>query len=67
MKRVCQRKKWLVYELTEKEQQEHEFRYCVIHPDEVGCHPWKYEPSETDIECYSWDDVIAHIDNYEVY
>ena len=63
MKKVKQLKKWGIYELSTKEQQEYGFSYAVIHPDvmETGL----LTASDTDWECESLEAAISWVENYD--
>lgn len=61
MRRVCQYKKFVIYELTTKEREEYGFNYAPVHPDSFG-YGCRITPEDADLECYSLEDAKAHID-----
>lgn len=64
MRKVKSFKKWGIYELTKKEQEENGFKYAVIHPDIMECpHPY-LDPSDTDMECETLEEAINWVKYY---
>lgn len=62
MKKIKQLNNWDICELSKREQEQHGFKYAVIHPNtkETG---W-VTASDTDIECETLEQAIAWIENY---
>lgn len=63
MKKIQTLKNWGIYELNDKEKVEYDFNFAVIHPDVMGTGP--LTPNDTDWECYTLDEAISWIDNYD--
>jgi hypothetical protein len=62
MKKVKQLKRWGIYELSPKEQQEHGFNFAVIHPDVMGS--GNVTARDTDMEIDTLEDAINWVMNY---
>lgn len=62
MKKVKSLKNWGIFELSQKEQKEHNFKFAVIHPDTMEC--GNATASDTDWECETLEDAISWIKNY---
>lgn len=64
MRKIKTMKRWGIYELNKKEQEEHNFKYAVIHPDTMECYSFCLEPSDSDWECETLEEAINWVKYY---
>lgn len=62
MKKIKTLKKWGIYELSEREQKQYNFKIAVIHPDIMGC--GNVTAADSDWECETVEDAVSWIVNY---
>ena len=54
---------WGIYENNQKEQEEYDFIYTVIHPANMDSN-YRLDPSDSDMECNSLEEAERWVEDY---